>query len=279
MKAPLSLLCAGLLAGAVNTALATVEETVEWEEVFPVSAGAELSVRNVWGPVNITRGPAGAITVRAVETRSAPNQTLFERSKSILYVHLENSDELVKLAIGDQDHKQRWRRDNPCRGCKLEIAYTIEVPTDTLVSAATVNDGGIVIKELPGPINAENINGPVTITGLHACSDIQNINGEVRLTFATAPDLPCEIETINGDINISLPQGAGLDVLADLGNGDLRTSLHPEALPVAAKLTEEREGRKTSYRVTQAAGIRLGPGGHPFTIRSMNGDVRINPVK
>lgn len=151
-------------------------------------------------------------------------------------------------------------------------------PVDTQLDVSTVNDGRIDIAGVSGSVSAGNVNGPIAIAGLHNCDELNSVNGEVSLGFATAPGQNCDIETINGDITLSMPETSGLDVTMDLFNGRMLTQLPVDPLAIPPRVEHIVSGDRHQYRIEQHAGVRIGAGGPTFTISSMNGDIRIQKI-
>jgi DUF4097 and DUF4098 domain-containing protein YvlB len=119
------------------------------------------------------------------------------------------------------------------------------------------------------------VNGPIFVSGMHGCEELNSINGEVELDFATPPGDNCNIETINGDITLAMPEDAGFDVAMDLFNGRMLTQLPVDSLALPPTVEHTNSNGVNQYRIAQQAGVRIGAGGPTFTISSINGDIRI----
>lgn len=267
---------AAALVMTVSThAAAAVESHDNWSETFTVrSTEPHLELSNVWGDVRVRPGPDGQITIRAREHRYAPDQARYDRSLESLKLRTEASEEGVFLYVGGPD-PDRWRHSDRCRGCKVEYQFDVTVPPGTRLDVNTVNDGKIDVQGVTGIVTAGNVNGPISITGLHDCTELNNVNGEVVLSFARAPVQDCEIETINGDVVLNMPGGAGLDVAMDLFNGTMKSELPVDPLAMPARVRHTQANGRHQYQIEQSAGLRIAGGGPTFTISSMNGDIRI----
>ena len=271
---------AGILIILVNSVFAadSVEERRSWTEQFAVTASAPvLEIQNIWGDVHVLPGRDGEISVKIEERRWAPNQVLYERSLELLKLDIQAGDEGVSLYVGEREH--RWHRKNPCRGCRLEYQFEVHVPVSTVVNVSTVNDGQVEVSGISGLVSAGNVNGPISISAVKNCGELENINGAVTLGFASAPGKDCHIETINGDITLEMPKGAGLDVAMDLFNGRMVSEFEVDPLAIPAKVEHTRSDGRNHYRIAQPAGVRIAGGGPTFTISSMNGDIRIQKTQ
>ena len=270
------ILTAGWLLILANTAIAgeRVEQSKTWTETFPVTAGnPTLNIENIWGDVRVRPGRDGEIVVTIKELRSAPDQKRFDRSLETLKLNTESDDSGVAFYVGNPD--RNWHGRNPCRDCRVDYQFDVVVPANTQLDVSTVNDGRIDVADVAGSVSAANVNGPISVSGMHICEELNSVNGEVDLGFATPPGDNCSIETINGDITLALPENSGFDVAMDLFNGRMLTQLPVDSLALPAKVEHVEKGGHHQYRIEQHAGVRIGAGGPTFTITSMNGDIRI----
>lgn len=273
------MLVAGLLAIYVETVAADrVEAQRTWTERFVVTtAEPQLEVCNIWGDVRVTAGAEGEITLLISEHRSAPDRALFERSRQVYGLDIRADGQGVDVRVGGCG--QGWHGKNPCRRCRVDYQFEIQVPPNAKVHASTVNDGSVEISGVAGPLSATNVNGPITIHQARACDSVDSVNGDVFLGFSVVPERDCDIETINGDIRLQVPGGSGLDLALNLGNGRVTSEIPVNPLAIPARVEQTESGGRNHYRIEQAAGVRLADGGPVFSVTSMNGDLRIQELK
>jgi hypothetical protein len=232
-----------------------------------------LEIDNIWGDVNVRPGQSGEIVVTISEKRSAPDQKRYERSLETLQLNTDADDTGVVLYVGNDDRD--WHGRDNCRGCRVDYQFDVVVPVDTQLNVSTVNDGRIDIAGVSGSVSAGNVNGPIAVSKMRNCSELNSVNGEVSLDFAAPPGENCNIETINGDITLTMPDDSDFDVSMDLFNGRMLTQLPVDGLAMPAKVEHIESNGHHTYRIEQQAGVRIGAGGPTFTISSMNGDIRI----
>ena len=251
-----------------------VEESRTWTETFDVTGSAPaLEISNIWGDVTVRAGKAGEISVTISEHRSAPDQNRFDRSLEFLKLNTEADERGVSMWVGNRD--RFWHDSRRCRGCRVEYSFDVLAPADTQLDVSTVNDGQVDVTGVYHIVNAGNVNGPVSVSGLDNCAALESVNGEVSASFAHAPDQDCDIETVNGDIVLSMPEKAGLNVAMDLFNGRMKTEFPVDPLAIPARVEESRSDGVYRYRIEQPAGVSIAGGGPTFTISSINGDIRI----
>jgi hypothetical protein len=271
----------GILAAlAFGNAAAAVTDQKTWSQTFPVSASApRLLIDNIWGNVRVRTGTAREIAVTVNEKRSAPTQELFELSKQTIFLDVQADAEGVAMVVGKPEDSTARPRVNRCRGCRVDYQFEVTVPPGTQIDVSTVTDGGIDVAGGGGAVTASNVNGPVAVTDLQDCAQIESVNGEVEVSFARAPSRDCSIKTINGDITLTVPGGSGLDAALSVMQGTIVSEFDLEPLPLPAKVEQRHENGRFVYHIEQAAGIRLGAGGPTFNIESLNGDLRIRKSK
>jgi hypothetical protein len=273
MKNPI--VCASFLALMASTLLAAepVVESNTWTQVYPVStATPHLIVSNIWGNVRVRAGSEGEISVTIDEKRSAPTQKLFDRSLVLMDLVTDADSDGVSLMVGGEH--QNWNFHNNCRGCRVDYQFEVLVPPGTQVEVGTITDGRIDVVDITGTISASNVNGPVYISGLSECDDLQSVNGAVDISFSSAPGLDCSISTVNGDIIVNMPDGTGLDIALDLFNGRLVSEFQVDAYAIPAQVEQTNSDGRLSYKIQQSAGLRIEGGGPTFSISSLNGDIR-----
>ncbi len=263
-----------LICLAPTIAVAEVSEHQVWTKTYDVSTTMpRLTIDNIWGNVRVRPGAEGEIKVTVDETRSAPDQAMFDRSKVMLKLDTYADANGVSMKVGDRE--ERWYNRDHCDGCRVDYQFDVVVPKDTIVDVGTVVDGKIDVSDVYGRISARNVNGPIDVAGMQDCAEVESVNGPVDLGFATAPVQNCSIETINGDVTVFMPPGSGIDVALDIFNGKVVSEFATDTYSVPAQIQYEQSEGKHRYRIQQSAGLRLEGGGPTFSISSMNGDVQI----
>ena len=229
------------------------------------------------GNVRVRTGEPGSISVSIDEHREAPDEDRFEKSLYTLNLDVEADARGVSIVVGGPE--RRWQQMDRCRGCRVDYQFDVLVPPGTEVDVGTVMDGRIDVAGINGAVSASNVNGPVSVLDARECRIVESVNGPVDLRFSGSPSEACSIDSINGDITLELPAGAGLDVMLDMFNGRLVSELSADTLAVPARIEQTQHDGRSRYRIEQAAGVRLGPGGPTFSISSLNGDVRIQKTQ
>lgn len=274
MKNIISILIITLLfVGAVAAAEEPVTREQSWTETYAVGTSTPyLEISNIWGGVRVQTGESDKIIVSISESRSAPDQALFDLSLERLTVDINADSGGVSMIVGDRD---RWHRSDPCPGCRVDYQFDIRVPPDAIIDVGTVMDGRVDVSGVTGIVSASNVNGSVSVEGIENCAAISSVNGRIRIQFDIAPQRDCKIETVNGDITLNVPDNTSLDITADLFNGEIKSDFPVDPLSYPATVEHLEEDGRSIYRIHKLSGVRIGAGGPTYSVASINGDVRI----
>ena len=263
----------GLFWLVLPAAAEPVAESRTWTERHAVNTETpKLTIRNIWGNVRIRPGSPGAISITIDEKRSAPSRALFARSLETLKLDVDAGADGVSIWVGEPD--RRWRRHDPCEGCRVDYQFDVSVPPGTQLDVGTVTDGRVDVAGIVGSVSARNVNGPIVLSDLRDCRELESVNGAVEVSFAMAPGQDCSIQTVNGDVTLAMPGGSGLDVALDVFNGSIFTEFSADSYALPAQVDRSVDAGRQRYTVKQSAGLRLEGGGPRIAISSLNGDIR-----
>lgn len=185
--------------------------------------GRWIMVRNMNGPIEVTRGTGDRVEVIAARRtrRGDPDHVRFEVKK----FGTNEEDVLICALWGDNsscdERSYRSRNDNRGRRNPNEVSveFQVRVPkgvkvaafstngevsvdgVDSEVDAATVN-GGVLVRSTGGPVSANTVNGSVraTMGRFPVTTDMSfsSVNGSVIAEFAEDLNANVELSTVNG---------------------------------------------------------------------------------
>lgn len=274
MKNFVSILIITALLVSVAAAAEPITREQSWSETYSVSTSTPyLKISNIWGGVRVRTGAANEIIVSISESRSAPDQALFELSLEHIPLNIESDRNGVSMIVGDR--KERWHRTNPCRDCRVDYQFDVVVPEGAIIDVGTVMDGRVEVSGVTGVVSASNVNGSVSVEQIENCNKISSVNGRVGIQFDVAPQRDCEIETVNGNITLNVPGDTSLDITADLFNGEIKSDFPVDPLSYPATVEHIEEDGRSIYRIHKLSGVRIGAGGPTYSVASINGDIRI----
>jgi len=189
---------------------------------FTVSGPIRLELSNAAGDVNITEGTSGTVTIHADVRASGigfdnPQKRLDE---TVSNPPVEQRGDTIRIGK-DFSHMRN-----------ITIAYTIQVPHDTEVSAS-VASGAQTIRNVRGPVKLQAASGTIRVENIDRDTQISTasgsvsatgIGGDVRVSSASGNVTvssvkgDVQVNAIAGVINVSQPGGR---VDADTGSGEV----------------------------------------------------------
>ena len=149
-----------------------------------VSGTAELTLANVAGDITIAGVDGDAIVIEATkrgDTQEARDQ-----------VEVEISERGDRVEV--RTRYPRNRRD----GGRVEVAFSVQVPSGAEVSATSVS-GNVTVEEVDGETRAESVSGDVRITAAAELTRAKSVSGDIVLTDASA-ERDLQAETASGSI-------------------------------------------------------------------------------
>jgi DUF4097 and DUF4098 domain-containing protein YvlB len=208
-----SLLLVPALSGA-QTLLGRNDSVYTWRG--QIGAGAQLTVRNYNGPIDVRPASGNTAEVRA-EKRTGRgggdiSDVAFDVSTSrngdvVICSTLRNNNPCDEDRHGWNDDDGGWRRN-------VTVAMTVLVPRGVTVKVGTGN-GAVSVERVGGEVNASTGNGRVSVSGTDGVVRVSTGNGDVDVRDAKAA---VRVSTGNGRVYVATAQGP---VDARTGNGDI----------------------------------------------------------
>jgi len=181
---------------------------------------------------------------------------------------VEEEDNVVSVSTGPMSHA---------------VDVSIQVPASTSLKLGCMNEGGILVEKVAGEIEANNRNGPVTLTNVSGVVIAHSLNGEVRTQMdRVAPDKPMSFSTLNGDIDVTFPPDIKAKVKLETQNGaihsDFEIGLDRNPRPPTVEDGRKDGGR---YRIVFDKGVvgTINGGGAEIQFKTVNGHIHIRKGK
>lgn len=145
---------------------------------------------------------------------------------------------------------------------KWSVSYEVFTPRKIDLALESVN-GGIRVAGISGNMKFETVNGGVTLSGVNGTVKGETVNGGVNIDIAGTrwEGEGLNVETVNGGVTLSVPAGFSAQVHAETVNGGL---------------TSDFEGGQVQGRHgPKKFDLKIGAGGPPVHVETVNGGVRI----
>jgi len=257
----------------------TEEETINKSYTLPVSGERRsLVIDNVWGLVHVTGGTSDQVQLVAKKTIRAESKDALELAKKEVTLDITQQGSLLKFYVNGP-----FRCQCQCDGCNsfrdhqgyiVKYDFELQVPRDVDLTARTVNDGDVVVKDVSGQYSVHNVNGPVEMTNVAGSGTAKTINGELKVTFRGNPQTNSSFSSLNGDVDLYFLPKFSADLRFKTFNGEVYSDFQMSSLP-PRQPEEEHTSGKFVFRADRFTGGRVAAGGPEIKIETLNGDIHI----
>jgi hypothetical protein len=290
-----TLLLLPALSGA-QTLLGRDDSVYTWRG--QIASGAQLTVRNYNGPIDVRPASGNTAEVRAEKRPGRGGGDIrdvaFDVSTSrngdvVICSTLRNNNPCDEDRHGWNDDDGGWRRN-------VTVAMTVLVPRGVTVRVGTGN-GAVSVERVSGEVTASTGNGRVSVLGTNGFVKVSTGNGDVEVrdaksavrvstgngrVYVNTSEGPVDARTGNGDIDVQMsalrsPESMGFhtgsgtvrvtlpanyngDLDASTGNGDIRSDFDLKV-----------QGRMSPRRVHAT----IGNGGPTLRLTTGNGRVEV----
>jgi DUF4097 and DUF4098 domain-containing protein YvlB len=235
-----------ILALAVVGAVPTHAITKEFNQSYPLQPGGSFELQNVNGAVEVQGWDRNEIEIHAVKT-AKQRETDLER----VTIDVDARPDAVSITT-------RYPQNE---GVEVAVEYTIHVPHGARLEHLGTVNGTLRIAGVELVEDVHTVNGNIEVFDAGGSVHAHTTNGNVRLELAHIRDKNgFTAETTNGSLVLAVPSDTQADLEARCLNGNFYSEL-----PVAIESSE---------RPREIHG-KLGHGGVPIHLRTINGGIRI----
>jgi hypothetical protein len=240
LLAILSFVVAGVAAGP------TFGYSKEFDQLYPLQPGGSFELQNVNGAVEVQGWDRNEVEVRAVKTAK----------------HKESDIDRVSIDVVARANAvsvaTRYPQDE---GVEVAVEYSVHVPyTAHIEHVATVN-GTLRVAGVPDTGDLHTVNGDIDVFEASGNVHAHTTNGNVHLELASFQSGPgASAETTNGSVLLAVPASIGANLEARCLNGNFLSEL-------PLQIEESLRPRETHGK--------LGKGGAPIRLRTVNGGIRV----
>jgi DUF4097 and DUF4098 domain-containing protein YvlB len=243
-----------LLAGVLLVSLPGFANSNEvYNQSFKLSSGGHFQLDNVNGSVQVEGWDRDEVEVQAVKTASADSHALED-------VKIEVESTPGTLAV----HTHYPSADSG----DVAVEYHIHVPNKTLLACVTTVNGSLSVRGVNSGGDLKSVNGNVEVTDSSGRFSAKTTNGDVHVELRklnvgnmSKTEAPMNVETVNGSVILGLPSNASADLKVRNTNGDLYSDFPVSSL-------EASTGGRAFHG-------RIGHGGGPISVRTVNGGIRL----
>src|SRR5713101_6042896 len=236
----------GLWLLAVIWAVPSFAFNKEFNQSYPLRPGGSLELQNVNGTVDVQGWDRNEIEVHAVKTAKHKESDL-----DLVSIEVEAKPDAVSIAT-------RYPQNE---GVEVAVDYTIHVPHGARVEHIGTVNGTLRIVGVESVEDLHSVNGNIEVFEAGGSVHAHTTNGNVHLELAHLQDKTgATAETTNGSLVLAVPSDMQADVEARCLNGNFFSEL-----PITME---------SSQRPREMHG-KLGRGGAPIHLRTVNGGIRV----
>jgi len=218
----------------------------EFNQTYPLQPGGSFELQNVNGTVDVQGWDRDTIEVHAVKTAK----------------HRESDLDLVSIDVdvkpGVVSVATRYPQNE---GVEVAVEYTVHVPHYAHVEHLGTVNGTLRVAGIERVEDLRTVNGNIEVFEAGGSVHARTTNGNVHLELLHVQDKDGAIaETTNGSLLLAVPADTHADLETKCLNGNFFSEL-----PVAFESTlkpREMHGR-------------LGRGGAPIRLHTVNGGIRL----
>jgi len=237
-------LFAFVLSLAVLPASAAISQ--EFDKIYSLQPGGTFELQNVNGPVEVRGWDRDAVEVRAVKTAKH-----HEADLDRVTIEVSAQSDYVSVAT-------HYPRDE---GVEVAVEYLVRVPRGAHVEHIGTINGTLSVVGVDSVDDLHTVNGNIEVYDGGGNVHAHTTNGNIHLELAHfAGASGASAETTNGSLLIALPANAEANVETRCLNGNFLSEM-----PVAMQ---------SSLKPREMHG-KIGKGGAPITLRTINGGIRI----
>ena len=218
----------------------------DFNQSYPLQPGGTFELQNVNGTVDVQGWDQNVVEVRAVKTAKQQESDLERVS-----IDVDARPDAVSIST-------RYPQNE---GVEVAVEYTIRVPHGAHVEHIGTVNGTLRISGLENVEDLHTVNGNIEVFDAGGSVHAHTTNGNVHLELVHAPDKSgATAETTNGSLVLAVPFDMEAEVEARCMNGNFSSEL-----PISMQSTQ---------RPREMHG-KLGRGGSPIHLRTVNGGIRL----
>ena len=220
--------------------------TKEFNQSYPLQPGGSFELLNVNGTVEVQGWDRNEIEVHAVKTAKQRESDL-ER----VTIEVDAKPNVVSITT-------RYPQNE---GVEVAVEYTVHVPHGARVEHIGTVNGTLRVSGVATVEDLHTVNGNIEVFEAGGSVHAHTTNGNVHLELAHVQDKNgVTAETTNGSLVLAVPSSTQADLEARCLNGNFFSEV-----PIAME---------SSQRPREMHG-KLGHGGAPIHLRTVNGGIRV----
>ena len=158
------------------------------------------------------------------------------------------------------------------------VDFTIDMPSRSNLKLTTLNAGPIVVENVDGDIEVNNMNESITLTNVSGSVVANAHNGSLKVVMTrVASDRAMAFTTFNGVVDVTLPPALKANFKLRSDHGEIFSGFDLQTRPAASTSSPSLRGPdgRIHIDVNQAIQGSVNGGGPEFEFRSFNGNIYV----
>jgi DUF4097 and DUF4098 domain-containing protein YvlB len=227
------------------------EVTNQINRTVKLAPGANVKIQSINGLVSVETWDGDRAEIN-ISVRASDLVTM-EREPIII----DDSAAPNSLTIRREEDKEGRRRGGD-RGWVRHEAR-LKLPKSVNLKVSSVN-GKVDIGAITGEVGVNSVNGGVVVAQAGTATQLSSINGGISVSLLRLGEGGLRVHSVNGGVKIGLPSETSAEIDVHSINGGIKSDL-----PITV-IGEMKHGQLRG---------RVGDGGPPITITSVNGGVTL----
>jgi DUF4097 and DUF4098 domain-containing protein YvlB len=267
-----------VLMSVIRITPAFAQNEIKEQLVVPLSDPAKsgsLNVGLINGSIKVT-GYAGKEVIIDAETIPGSNsnrkEKVDESATGMKRISPRNGLELSaeeknnKVNVNSSSHRQ-------------SINLTIKVPQQFALKVSTINNGDIVIDNVTGELEINNVNGDITMTNIAGSAVANTVNGIIKANFKSVTDSPMAFTTLNGNIDITFPATVKMNAKVKSDRGEVYSDFDMDIDKSAPKGVRSSQNGMYKVSIDEWIQGKINGGGSEVMMKNMHGNIYIRKAK
>lgn len=254
------------------------QNEIKEQLVVPLSDPAKsgsLNVGLINGSIKVT-GYAGKEVIIDAETISNPNANKKEKADESATgmkrisprngLELSAEEKNNKVNVNSSSHRQ-------------SINLTIKVPQQFALKVSTINNGDIVIDNVTGELEINNVNGDITMTNVAGSAVANTVNGIIKANFKSVTDSPMAFTTLNGNVDITFPATVKMNAKVKSDRGEVYSDFDMDIDKSVPKGVRSSQNGMYKVSIDEWIQGKVNGGGSEVMMKNMHGNIYIRKAK
>lgn len=254
------------------------QNEIKEQLVVPLSDPAKsgsLNVGLINGSIKVT-GYAGKEVIIDAETLPSTNsnkkEKVDESATGMKRISPRNGLELSaeeknnKVNVSSSSHRQ-------------SINLNIKVPQQFSLKVSTINNGDIVIDNVTGELEINNVNGDITMTNVAGSAVANTVNGIIKANFKSVSDSPMAFTTLNGNVDITFPATVKMTTKVKSDRGEVYSDFDMDIDKSAPKGVRSNQNGMYKVSIDEWIQGKVNGGGSEVMMKNMHGNIYIRKAK